>query len=170
MIDLTQWLRIFSGLLLRFDKKLQQSCQIFTINAKSTFWGKTLFLNKSLIEEFFSDCEWKVSAGFFKHFPTFSQDVFYRKKKTFLFKKSWLFPVNAEISSENLVETFWQDVQKRISVVQRSMIPGKNSFFENVDFFSNSDLEQILFQSFAATFRELRENCNPNVYRNILKK
>ena len=31
-------------------------------------------------------------------------------------------------------------------------------------------MEQIWFKSFVATFRQLRENCNPSVHRNILKK
>ena len=37
-------------------------------------------------------------------------------------------------------------------------------------FFSFSDLEQIFFESFAETFRQLRENCNLSVHRNILKE
>ena len=68
------------------------------------------------------------------------------------------------------MERFSQNVQKRISIVQRSMIPGKNCFFEKVDFFSTLDLEQMLFESFAATFQQLREKCNPSVHRNNLKK
>ena len=44
--DLTQWLRIFSGLLLRFDKKLQQICQNFTSDAKPSFEEKHFFRTK----------------------------------------------------------------------------------------------------------------------------
>ena len=100
--DLTQWLRIFSGLLLRFDKKLQQSCQNFTLYTKSTFWGKTFNLNKSLLTDFFSDCERKVSARFFKHFPTFSEEVFYRKKH--FFSKNLVF---SRLMQKNLPD-IWQ--------------------------------------------------------------
>ena len=46
----------------------------------------------------------------------------------------------------------------------------KNCFRKFVDFFSNSRLEQILFKSFVAIFRQHRENSNPSVHRNILKK
>ena len=46
----------------------------------------------------------------------------------------------------------------------------KKTFFCKVlIFFSFSDLEQIFFESFAETFRQLRENCNLSVHRNILK-
>ena len=167
--DLTQWLRIFSGLLLRFDKKLQQSCQNFTIYTKSTFEEKHFVWAKVYLQIFFRTANGKFLPDFLNIFQRF-QRKFFTEKKTFLFKKSCLFPVNAEISSGYLVETFWQNVQNCISIVHRSIIPGKNSFFENVDFFSNLDLEQIFFISFAATFRQLRENCNPSVHRNILKK
>ena len=61
------------------------------------------------------------------------QRKFYTEK-TFLFKISCLFPVNAGISSRYLVETFWQDVQNCISIVQRSMIPGKNCFLKMLTF------------------------------------
>ena len=53
------------------------------IICKTIFWGKTFFSNKRLITDFFSDCEWKVSAGVFKNFPTFSEEVFYRKNISF---------------------------------------------------------------------------------------
>ena len=132
------------------------------------FLRKKIFLNRSLVTEFFWDSEWKVSARFLNIFRRLQRKFF--AEKTFLFKKSCLFPSDAEISSAYSVETFWQDFQNCISIVQRSMIPGKICFFENVDFLSNSDLEQILFESFAATFRQLRENCNPSVHRNILNK
>ena len=47
----------------------------------------------------------------------------------------------------------------------------KNIAFGNLlIFFSNSDLEQILYESFVATFRHLRQNYNPSVHRNILNK
>ena len=46
----------------------------------------------------------------------------------------------------------------------------KSCFRNFVDFFSNSRLEQILFESFVAIFRQHRENSNPSVHRNILKK
>ena len=46
----------------------------------------------------------------------------------------------------------------------------KKLLFENVDFFSNSDLEQILYESFVATLRQLRDHYNPSVHRNILNK
>ena len=46
----------------------------------------------------------------------------------------------------------------------------KHGFWEIVDFFSNLDLEQILYESFVATFRQLRQKSNPSVYRNILNK
>ena len=167
-IDLTPWLRIFSGLLLGFDSKLQQSCQNFTLYTKSTFWGKTFFLNKVYLQKFFRTAIGKFLPDFSNNFQRFQRKFF--TEKTFLFKKSCLFPANAEIYSGYLVETFWQDVQKRISVVQRNMIPGKNCFFENVGFFSNSNLEHILFESFAATFRQLTDHYNPIVHRNILKK
>ena len=48
------------------------------------------FLNKTLLAEVFSDCEWKVSFGFFKHFPMFSEEVFYRK--VISFQKNMSFP------------------------------------------------------------------------------
>ena len=44
----------------------------------------------------------------------------------------------------------------------------KKLLFGKCWFFSNSDLEHILFESFAATFRQLRENCNPGFHRNFL--
>ena len=47
----------------------------------------------------------------------------------------------------------------------------KNIAFGNLlIFFSNSDLEQILYESFVAAFRQLRQNSNPSVHRNILNK
>ena len=47
----------------------------------------------------------------------------------------------------------------------------KNIAFGNLCiFFSNWDLEQILYESFVATFRQLRQNSNPSVHRNILNK
>ena len=70
-------------MLLKFGKKLQQSCQNFILYAKWTFWGKIFVLNKSLITELFLDCEWKISAGFFKQLPTFSEEVFYGKSISF---------------------------------------------------------------------------------------
>ena len=47
-IELTSYLRILSDLLLGFGKKLQQSCQIFTLYARGTNWGKTFVLKKKI--------------------------------------------------------------------------------------------------------------------------
>ena len=141
--------------------KLHIICQINHLR-KNIFWAEVY------LQKFFRTASEKFWLEFWNLFRCFQRKFF--TEKTFLFKKSCLFPVNAEISSRYLVETFWQDVQNCISIVQRSMIPGRNCFFENVDFFSISDLEQIFFESSAATFRQLRENCNPSFHRNILKK
>ena len=132
------------------------------------FEEKHFFWAEVYLQKFFRTASEKFWPEFWNLFRRFQRKFF--KEKTFLFKNSCLFPVNAEISSRYLVETFWQDVQNCISIVQRSKIPGRKCFFENVDFFSISDLEQILFETFAATFRQLRVNCNPSVHRNILKK
>ena len=132
------------------------------------FEEKHFFWTKVYIQNFFRTASEEFRPGFLIIFRRFQWKFF--REKTFPFKKSCLFPVNAEISSINLVETFWQDVQNCLSIVQRSMIPGKNCFFENVDFFSNSDLEHILFENFAATFRQLRDHYNPSVHRIVLKK
>ena len=142
--------------------KLHIICQINVLR-------KNTFFEQNFNYRIFFGLRMENFCRFFKHFPTFSEEVFYRKI-TFLFKTSCLFPVNAEISSGYLAETFWQDAQNCISIVQRSIIPGKNSFFENLDFFSNSDLDHILFANFGANFRQLRENCNASFHRNFLKK
>ena len=132
------------------------------------FEEKHFFWTEVYIQYFFGIASEKFRPDFLNIFRLFQRKFF--TEKTFLFKKSCLFPVIAEISSEYLVETFCQDVQNCISIVQRSMIPGKNCFFEIVDFFSNSNLEHISFESFAATFRQLRDHYNPSVHRNILNK
>ena len=132
------------------------------------FDEKHFFWTEVYIQYFFGIASEKFRPDFLNIFRLFQRKFF--TEKTFLFKKSCLFPVIGEVSSGYLVETFWQDVQNCISIVQRSMIPGKNCFFEKVDFFSNLDLEQMLFESFAATFRQLTEKCNPSVHRNNLKK
>ena len=75
----------------------------------------------------------KSFGRIFKHFPTFSEEVFYGNNISF--QKSCLSPVSAEISSGFLVETFWQDVQNCISIVQKSMITEKKLLLEKVDFF-----------------------------------
>ena len=166
--NLTQNLRILSDLLLRFDEKLQQSCQNLTLYAKPTFRGKTNFLNKSLNTEFFSDCEWKVSAGFFKQYPTFSEEVFQRKDISF--QKIMSFPGYCR----QFFRIFGRNVLARCSKLHFKRPEEHDSWkkllFENVDFFSNSDLEQILYESFVATFGQLRDHYNPSVHRNILKK
>ena len=150
--------------------KLQQSCKNFTlcVSAGGLFWGETFVLKKVKSQKLFRTANEKFRPKFSNIFRRFRRKFF--TEKSFLFKKSCLLPVNAEIFSEYLLETFWQDVENCFSIVQRSMIPGKSCFFENIDFFSISNLEHFLYESFVATFRQLRQNSNPKVHRNILNK
>ena len=160
------WAICFWDLAWSFNRDAKTSHRALVLG--DFFEKKHLFWKKFKLQKFFRTASEKFQLDFSNILQRFQRNFF--PEKTLLFKKSCLFPVNAEIFSEYSVETFWQDVQNCFSIVQRSMIPGKNCFFENVDFFAHSDLEQILYESFVATFRQLTQNSNPSVHRNILNK
>ena len=67
-----------------------------------------------------------------------------------------------------MVETFWQVVQDCISVVQRSMIPEKNCFWNSWFFFRcGHGLE--FFESLPEIFCRISEKCNLRVHIYILR-
>ena len=130
---------------------------------KHLFWKK-----KFLLQNFFRTASEKFSAGFVKKLPTFSEEIFQGK----------IISYGKIMSFSGLCKSFFRiigrNVLARCSKLHCSCPDEPDSwkklFLENVEFFSNSDLEQFFFESFAETFRQLRKNCNLSVHRNILKK
>ena len=102
----------------------------------------------------------------FKKTSDVSRGKISRQEKSF--KKIMFFWVYAEVYYGKLVETIGKMFKTAIQLSRGAWFLQKNCFWKFVDFSSKSDLEQTLFENFAATFRQLRKKCNPSVHKNIL--
>ena len=159
-----------SELLLRFGMKLQQSYQISTFCARRFFWAKTFVLKKNFSCRTFFELRAKsFRPDFLKKLPRSPEENFHCKKIHF---KEITFFLSL---CRSLFRKIGKNVLVRCSNPQFNC-PEVHDSWKNIAFgkllifFSNSDLEQILYESSVATFRQLRQNSNPSVHRNILHK
>ena len=93
-----------------------------------------LLLWRKLFSKIFSGSEDNVFSPFLKKFSEIPGKRC--PQKQFSLKTSCQSRVKAEFFSEYLEEMFWQDVQNRISDVQRSVFPQKNLLLKTKSFFS----------------------------------
>ena len=112
--------------------------------------SKTIYLEKCIITEVFSDCERKVFGQIFlKNFRCFQRKLF--TEKTILLKNHVFFGFMQKVFPHNWWKRFRKMFKTAFQIVQRSMIPEKKLLLDKVVFFQ----VRIWRKCFSAVLRQL---------------